>query len=64
MPAKLPPDAKPPATQTCPTCAVVMLPAHRGHTYVLYVCPCCAGALSVPPTVLSFPIPTVGMEKR
>ena len=63
MPVNLPPTAEPPAGQNCPTFAVVMYAAHRGHTYVLYVCPCCAGALTVPPMVFSVPLPTVPLEK-
>jgi hypothetical protein len=64
MSAKLPSDAEPTAPQKCPSCAVVMHQAHKGHTYILYVCPCCAGALSVPPTAHPVPIPTVPLEKR
>jgi hypothetical protein len=62
MSPSLLPDADAPPLK-CPACDVVMHAAHRGHASVLYVCPCCGGALTVPPIALPGHVPSVPMEK-
>ena len=63
MSISLTPDGEPHTVPDCPACDVAMNTAHKGHALVLYVCPCCGGALTVPPTKLPVDIPPVPLQK-